>query len=336
MTHLINHFVGYTWGMHLGIDVGGTKTEICLLSSSVVASQVFRVRMATEREKSLAEYFTRLRKLLQEALKSQSISFNEITSVGVGLPGSIDPIQQVMLQGSVPFFKNIDLKSVFAKELAIDGKPFKGTMRFDNDANCFALAETYFGAGKKWADQNGVPLSQLCLVGVTLGTGVGGGLIVNGNLIRGRRGGAGEIGHMTLVEAGRPCYCGKNGCAEQYLSGPAFEHYFQTHTEALHPLTGKEIFELAEKDDPFAVSAIESYRDRLVYFLSNLSNLLDPHVIVLGGGMSTQRRIYEGMSDRLSQACFLTKKPPAVIRNDLGGSAGVIGAALLPEGIFKA
>jgi fructokinase len=140
---------------------------------------------------------------------------------------------------------------------------------------------------------------------------------------------------MTLVEAGRPCYCGKHGCSEQYLSGPAFEHFFQTHTETLKPLSGKEIFELAEQNNPFAISAIESYRDRLVEFLSNLSNLLDPHVIVLGGGMSTQRRIYEGMSERLSKACFLTKEPPAVIRNELGGSAGVIGAALLPEGVFK-
>ncbi len=323
--------------MHLGIDVGGTKTEICLLSSSVVASQVFRERMETKRDLTLSDFFTRLRALLKTALEKQSISFQEIKTIGVGLPGSIDPIQQIMLQGSVPFFKNINLKNVFAQEISLDPhkKPFAGEIKFDNDANCFALAETYFGAGKKWADQNGVSPRELCLVGVTLGTGVGGGLIVNGTLIRGRRGGAGEVGHMTLVEAGRPCYCGKQGCSEQYLSGPAFEHFFQTHTEALHPLSGKEIFDLAEQNDPFAISAIESYRDRLVYFLSNLSNLLDPHVIVLGGGMSTQRRIYEGMSDRLSKACFLTQEPPAVIRNELGGSAGVIGAALLPEGIFK-
>lgn len=321
--------------MHLGIDVGGTKTEICLLSSSVVASQVFRERMETKRELSITDFFTRLRELLKTSLESKSISFNEIKTIGVGLPGSIDPIHQIMLQGSVPFFKNIDLKKVFSKEISLGGKAFEGEIKFDNDANCFALAETYFGAGKTWADQNGVLPKQLNLVGVTLGTGVGGGLIVNGTLIRGRRGGAGEIGHMTLVEAGRSCYCGKQGCSEQYLSGPAFEHFFQTHTEASHPLSGKEIFDLADQNDPFAISAIESYRDRLVYFLSNLSNMLDPHVIVLGGGMSTQRRIYEGMSDRLSQACFLTKEPPAVIPNELGGSAGVIGAALLPEGIFK-
>ena len=321
--------------MHLGIDVGGTKTEICLLSSSVMSSLVFRERMDTKRELSLSDFFTRLRALLKKSLEDQSISFNEISTIGVGLPGSVDPIQQIMVQGSVPFFKNVDLKSLFAKEISLNGKVFEGPIKFDNDANCFALAESYFGAGKKWADQNGVPANQFCLVGVTLGTGVGGGLIVNGNIIRGRRGGAGEVGHMTLVEAGRPCYCGKNGCSEQYLSGPAFEHFFQSHTEALRPLSGKEIFELAEQNDPFAISAIESYRDRLVYFLSNLANLLDPHVIVLGGGMSTQRRIYEGMSDRLSQACFLTQEPPAVIRNELGGSAGVIGAALLPEGIFK-
>jgi fructokinase len=321
--------------MHLGIDVGGTKTEICLLSSTTVSSLAFRERMETLRDGTLADFFTRLRSLLKTSLETKSVSWNEITSIGVGLPGSIDPITQILLEGSVPFFKGIDLKKVFAQELSLNGNPFSGAIKFDNDANCFALAETYFGAGKKWADQNGVSPHQLCLIGVTLGTGVGGGLIVNGSLIRGRRGGAGEIGHMTLVEAGRPCYCGKQGCAEQYLSGSAFEHFFNTHTDRLHPLNGKEIFDLADQNDPFAVSAIESYRDRLVYFLSNLSNLLDPHVIVLGGGMSTQKRIYEGMSERLSKACFLTQLPPAVIPNELGGSAGVIGAALLPEGIFK-
>ena len=321
--------------MHLGIDVGGTKTEICLLGSSAVASLAFRERMATDREKSLPEFFDRLRTLLKKSLESRSIGFSEITTIGVGLPGSIDPIQGIMLEGSVSFFKGHDLRRLFAREISLDGSPFAGEIAFDNDANCFALAETYLGAGKKWAEENGIHPKHLCMIGVTLGTGVGGGLIVNGKLIRGRRGGAGEIGHMTLVEAGRPCYCGKRGCAEQYLSGPAFEYFFNNHTEALHPLGGKEIFELADQNDPFAVSAIESYRDRLVYFLSNLSNLLDPHVIVLGGGMSTQRRIYEGMSERLSSACFLTQEPPAVIPNVLGGSAGVIGAALLPEGIFK-
>ena len=321
--------------MHLGIDIGGTKTEICLLSSSVIASQVFRERMPTLREQTIDDFFERFRSLLKNALDAQSISFNEIKTIGVGLPGSVDPVNQIMLQGSVSFFKNIDLKTVFAKEISLNGSPFCGNIIFDNDANCFALAETYFGSGKKWAEQHAVAANQLCVIGVILGTGVGGGLIVNGKLIRGRRGGAGEIGHMTLVDNGRPCYCGKRGCSEQYLSGRAFEHFYNAHEEILNPLSAEEIFNLADRNDRFAIAAVESYRDRLVEFLSNLSNLLDPHVIVLGGGMSKQKRIYEGMSDRLSKACFLTQDPPAVVQNVLGGSAGVLGAALLPEGIFK-
>src|ERR1035437_9397775 len=112
--------------MHLGIDVGGTKTEICLLSSSVMASQIFRERMETKRDLTLSEFFERLRNLLKKALQSQSISFNEITTIGVGLPGSIDPIQQIMLQGSVIFFKDTDLKSLFAKEISLNGKVFPG------------------------------------------------------------------------------------------------------------------------------------------------------------------------------------------------------------------
>jgi len=321
--------------MHLGIDIGGTKTEICLLSSDSVSSQVFRNRISTHRGRPMEDYFRRLRGLLQTELDLKSISFNDIKTIGVGLPGSVDPVKQVMSQGSVNFFKDIDLRSVFAKHISLNDQPFKGEIRFDNDANCFALAEAYFGAGKKWADQNGVPWDQLCLIGVTLGTGVGGGIIVNGKIIRGRRGGAGEVGHMTLVDSGRACYCGKLGCSEQYLSGSAFEHFYRAHHEASRTITAEEIFVQAAINEPFAVSAIEAYRDKLVEFLSNLSNALDPHVIVLGGGMSMQERIYDGMSERLSLACFLTKDPPAVIRNELGGSAGVLGAALLPEGIFK-
>jgi fructokinase len=200
-----------------------------------------------------------------------------------------------MKAGSIPFFLEVPLIEPFRKILK-----FQGPLVFDNDANCFALAEAYYGAGAEWASQNGIPMGELCMIGITLGTGVGGGIIVRGELVRGRRGGAGEVGHMTLVPKGRDCYCGRFGCAEQYLSGEAFK-----------------------KD------SIEDYRASLVMFLSNLSNCFDPHVIVLGGGVSQQAGIYENMSERLSKECFLTANPPAVLAHKGGDSAGVIGAALL-------
>ena len=313
----------------MGIDVGGTKTEVCILSLSSAHFEnyieLYRGRGPTDRESTLESFLVRLNSLVQAALIQSKLTLDQIESIGVGLPGAINPVTQSMGQGSVPFFKNKNLPEIFKTALGFSGK-----IIFDNDANCFALAETYLGTGRKWAKENSVPMNQLCLIGVILGTGVGGGLVVNGRLLRGSRGGAGEIGHITLMEAGRACYCGKRGCAEQYLSGGAFQHFYSTRSSALESLSGQQIFDRAEAGDPLAIANIESYRDTLVAFLSNLSNLLDPHVIVLGGGMSTQPRIYPGISERLSQGCFLTENPPAVLPNSCGDSAGVFGAALLP------
>lgn len=313
----------------IGMDVGGTKTEVCVLSLSDLQNfehyQVLaRERIPTDRDGTFENYLTQLASLVHKMIGDAKLTLKQIKGIGVGLPGSIDPVAQVMAQGSIPFFKGRDLKTEFAKALS-----YSGPIIFDNDANCFALAECYLGAGKRWANENNVALQHLCLVGITLGTGVGGGLIGNGQLIRGRRGGAGEIGHITLVEGGRPCYCGKRGCAEQYLSGTGFEKSYQNHAPDLTKLAGHEIFKLADENNEIAIATIEYYRDDLVTFLSNVSNFLDPHVIVLGGGMSTQPRIYPGISERLSRECFLTENPPGVIPNECGGSAGVLGAALL-------
>jgi fructokinase len=313
----------------IGVDVGGTKTEVCVLSLSDLQDfehyQILaRERIPTARDGTFDHYLKLLSDLVQKLLKESKLSIKDIQGMGIGLPGSIDPVDQVMVAGSIPFFHHEDLKARFGKALS-----YSGPMIFDNDANCFALAETYLGAGKRWANENQIPLNRLCLVGITLGTGVGGGLVVNGQLIRGRRGGAGEIGHVTLVESGRPCYCGKRGCVEQYLSGGAFEYSYASRASALEKLKGPEIFKLADQNEPLAISTIEHYRDDLVTFLSNVSNFLDPHVVVLGGGMSVQPRIYPGISDRLSRECFLTENPPGVLQNECGGSAGVLGAALL-------
>ena len=314
---------------YIGIDVGGTKTEATLVTLSdpndFTTYQVLgRKRIPTDRNHGLPLYLHSVKALTQELLSEHSISIDSVKGMGIGLPGSVHPGLQRMVQGSIHFFKDQDLPRVFQEKLGFNGK-----IAFENDANCFALAESRFGAGAEWALQNGIPASELCLLGVTLGTGVGGGIVVKGELIRGRRGGAGEIGHMTLKESDRPCYCGKFGCSEQFLSGPAFELAYQTRTGSDQRVPARRIFELARDHDPFAASALELYKEHLVRFLSNLSNLLDPHVIVLGGGLSLECEIFEGIEDRLSEGCFLTEDPPAVLRHKLGDAGGAIGAAYL-------
>ena len=314
---------------YLGIDIGGTKTEVSLVSlrspdSFQSHTLLTSNRGPTNRNHGLASFLESLKILIEEALSSSGLKLQELKGIGIGLPGSIHPDLQTMVQGSIPFFKNIDLKSEFSRALFFDGP-----MVFENDANCFALAEAYFGAGRDWAIQNQVNPSDLCLIGITLGTGVGGGIIMNGELIRGRRGGAGEIGHTGLRSADRPCYCGKSGCAEQFLSGPGLEHAYQNRTKSGSTVSGKQIFSLSRSADPYAISAVQAYKDDLLQFLSNLSNLLDPHIMVLGGGISLEDQIYDGIEARLSEGCFLTADPPAVLKNSLGDAAGALGAAYL-------
>ena len=314
---------------YLGIDVGGTKTEVCLIRLQSphdfkTYEVLERMRMPTERTTSLESYFCRLQVLIEKVLLPHAVKLATLQGIGIGLPGSIDPSLQKMVVGSIPFFFELNLVDKFKNYFKFDGP-----LVFDNDANCFALAEAHLGAGATFCKGNQVHPSDLCMLAVTLGTGVGGGIIASGKLIRGRRGGAGEIGHMTLIEGGRPCYCGKRGCAEQYLSGLGFEASYAARASALEHLKGKEIFSKIEEGHPLALASLQYYRDHLVTFLSNLSNLLDPHLIVLGGGMSSQARIYEGLSEKLSDACFLTARPPLVTRYTLGESAGVLGAALL-------
>ncbi|NDG84877.1 MAG: ROK family protein [Proteobacteria bacterium] len=313
----------------IGVDIGGTKTEATLVDlpdpSDFSSHRVIeRKRIPTDRNHGIEAYIDSLRKLIGDLIAPHSLEFKDLKGIGIGLPGAVHPGLHRMVQGSIPFFKDQDLSHHFRKSFGFDGP-----MIFENDANCFALAEASFGAGALWAKANGVPASELCLLGVTLGTGVGGGMVVKGDLIRGRRGGAGEIGHMSLGECDHACYCGKFGCAEQFLSGPAFELSYRARTGAAPGVPARQIFELARKKDPFAVSTLEAYKDHLVRFLSNLSNLLDPHVIVLGGGLSLEDEIFEGVEARLSEGCFLTADPPAVLRHRLGDSGGSIGAAYL-------
>ncbi len=323
--------------VYFGIDIGGTKTEVSLISiehplghldsgsASFHAHKVLvRRRIPTERNHGHRGFLSNLKSLIQASLTEVGIPLSSIRGMGVGIPGSVHPELQQMVQGSIPFFKDLDLRAEFGSALG-----FSGTMVFENDANCFALAESRFGAGADWARSHHVSESGLCLLGITLGTGVGGGIIMNGELIRGRRGGTGEIGHISLKAADRSCYCGKSGCAEQFLSGPGLEHAYSLRARPGQRVSGKQIFELARSGDPFAVSTTESYRDDLLQFLSNLANLLDPHVIVLGGGISLEDQIYQGLENRLSESCFLTSDPPSVLKNSLGDAAGALGAAYL-------
>jgi fructokinase len=191
---------------------------------------------------------------------------------------------------------------------------------FENDANCFALAETLRGAGR--------PYAEGIVFGVILGTGVGGGIIVRGDVWEGAQGIAGEWGHHAVWagrEGARLCYCGQRGCVEAYASGTAIEEDYARRSGRPRPVR-----EIAERRgvDPHADEAIDSLLDALGRGLANVIDILDPSAVILGGGVSNLDFLPEEALVRVQRYVFNDELATPILRNELGDSAGVIGAAL--------
>ncbi len=313
----------------LGLDIGGTKTEAALLNIGRNSSQfkiISRLRIPTRRQSGFNIIYSDLIDLIGNVLDESKIKANELSGIGIGLPGSVDPNTQKMMFGNTMALIGKDLPKLIKSSLKIKCK-----IVCENDANCFALAEAIHGAGLKHSKKVKKSADSLTSVGIILGTGVGGGIILSGKIHSGRLGGAGEIGHTELYTNGHPCYCGRNGCVENYLSGPALEAMFGTrmYSQIKERPDAKGIFDLFAKKDPAAVACVLQYKRDLGKFLGNLHNVFDPDYFVLGGGMSNVKDIYFGLKEEIQKHCFLPNSAPNVYQNELGDSAGVIGAAIL-------
>ncbi len=271
----------------IGYDIGGTKIEIVLVSGEAV---LFKKRLPTERDRGYAHILRVLVALFEDCLRGQNLKPTDISSIGLGLPGSVDPQSQKMLKGNTQVLAGKDVKGDLLKALNISIPVFT-----ENDANCFALAETILGVGKHISNPN--------IVGVILGTGVGGGIIINGKIYSGKRGSGGEIGHIPLIgKDQKPCWCGQKDCAELYLSGSGLKE-----------------------------SGIACYKQDLAHFIARLINIFDPHVVVLGGGVSLEDKIYEGLEALVASHLFYAPNPPPILKHKISDSAGGIGAALLGQ-----
>jgi len=323
---------------YLGLDVGGTKIEAALLEVSdqngpnstplpfANSEGYFRIlereRTPTNRDRGYKPVIETIAKLSIEICHKANIPFEKLEGIGMGLPGTIHPTRQVMLNGNTQILIEMplidDLNKLF---------PTKVHIICENDANCFALAEVLAGAGVDYFRETKIAPEKQTAIGIILGTGCGGGIIFNGQIITGANGGGGEIGHSELYTNGLLCYCKKRGCAEQYLSGSGIEKKYQQKTDK--KINGKEIFALAQKNDPMATEVLQEYETDLAKFLTNLTNIFDPHYFVLGGGVSNQDQIYAPVQKLLSTTCFVPAAQPKIYKHRLGDSAGVIGAALL-------
>ena len=325
----------------IGIDIGGSKIECALVqiknnyrhwltkpppTFDTAITIVSRERTATEREQGYQHILTKIAHLITSTCQQHQVNLNSLAGIGIGLPGAVDNNMK-MVNGNTLALIDQDLPHDLRKAIN-----FTGTCICENDANCFVLAEALGKIGLELHHRHHIPLDKQVAVGIILGTGLGGGLFCHGHIYRGKNNSALELGHYTFVRDGIMCYCGRKGCAEQYLSGSALEAHFNQHRTAQvkRPLPAAEIFALAAKQDPTAVASINQYRQYLAQLLADISNIFDPHYIVLGGGISQQASIYHTLAEDMQRELFVKKNPPQIRRNELGDSSGVLGAAMLP------
>jgi predicted NBD/HSP70 family sugar kinase len=296
-----------------GIDLGGTKIEGVVLADAYSTTPLARLRMPTEAYKGYDHIIQQIKNLIAGL---ESVTGQKAEKLGICTPGTFDP--------STGLHKN-------SNTTALNGRPFKLDLSaalgleiaMANDANCFALAEAKLGAAK------GLCRPEECVVfGVIMGTGVGGGLVVNGKLIGGAQGITGEWGHNFLDESGGECYCGKIGCVETVISGPALERYYQSISG--NYLTLKEIYQAhQDRSDEYASATIK----RLVHYfgksIAGLINIIDPDVIIIGGGVGNIDLLYTEGKAVIQDFIFNPTVNTRIVKPKLGDSAGVFGAAML-------
>ena len=300
--------------LRIGIDLGGTKIEGLALSPD--GEEVARLRIQTPKdyERTLVA-IQRLVSLIEDeaAAARGKAAFG---SVGVGIPGTLSPATRLVKNSNSTWLNG----HAFDKDLeAIMGRP----IRVMNDANCFALSEAADGAG----------VGAVVVFGVILGTGVGAGIVVDGLVLEGHQGISGEWGHNSLPWPengewpGPACYCGRNGCIETYVSGPGM---VRDHEEVTgQRLSTREIVARAAGGDDACRSTYGRYVDRLARGLASVINILDPEVVVLGGGMSNLPTLPEDVQRDLAPHVFTDRVATRILRNVHGDSSGVRGAAWL-------
>jgi len=295
--------------MRIGIDLGGTKIEAIALDEN--GATLLRRRVPTPN----GDYVGTLNAIADLVLLSER-ELCQNGSVGVASPGAISTRTGLLKNSNSTVLNGRPLVRDLSQRL---GRP----IRLENDANCFALSEAIDGAAE----------GANVVFGVILGTGVGGGIVIGEELIAGHNKIAGEWGHNPLPWAteserpGAPCYCGKSGCIETFLSGAGLARDYRSRTG--NYLTAKEIALAASGGDKSAQECLTVYQDRLARSLSVVINLLDPDVVVLGGGLSNIVQLYEGLSSLTEIYTFSDGLDAPIVRATHGDSSGVRGAAWL-------
>lgn len=294
-----------------GIDLGGTKIEAVVLELASTPKIINRQRIPTEADKGYEHIISQIKTLVDRVIADTGLKPKKI---GLGTPGALDPHGQTI--------KN-------SNTVCLIGKPFKKDLEaelgipaiFANDANCFALAECQMGIV-----QDVMPEAEV-VFGIIMGTGVGGGIVVNGKIINGRHGIGGEWGHNFLDASGGKCYCGQVGCTETVIAGPHLERYYRS----IGGEAGIRLPEIYQRHLDRSDAQATQTMERLIHFfgrgVSQIINLLDPDVIMIGGGVGNIDLLYTEGVEEVKKYIFNHRLDTLFVRPKLGDSAGVFGAA---------
>ena len=291
--------------IRMGIDLGGTKIEGIVLDEQ--GRELFRKRVETKSEQGYQPILSRIKGLHDDLTASVQGAQH---TLGIGTPGVVSPRTGLMKNSNTVCLNGQPVKADLEKLLG-------RAIEIQNDANCFAMAEALHGAGR----------GKKMVFGVIMGTGCGGGLVYQGEVIGGAQGIAGEWGHMSINPEGPQCYCGHRGCVETYISGGGLQkRYFEQFG------VKKTFFEIEQdylRGEPAAVKFMQVFFSNFGRALANLIDILDPDVVVLGGGVSKFKAVYTEGVAQVARYVFNDALETPIVKHEIGDSAGVIGAALV-------
>lgn len=306
----------------VGIDLGGTNIAVGVVNGDFEI--ISYTSVPTEAHRSAQEVVDSMCGAVRAVLRQAELTEADCCSIGIGAPGTCDPQTGVVYRSYSMNWTNLPLGDMIGRQFPTI------PVHVENDANCAALAEVKAGAAR----------GKDSIVLVTLGTGVGSGIVLGGRIYSGLRGNGAEMGHMMLQLDGAPCFCGRRGCWDAYASATALIRQARESAQA-HPdsllnrlpaLNGKSIFDAADRGDATAQAVIEQYCQYLAVGISNVVNALAPEMILIGGGISRQgERLLKPIRAYIAANCF-DKRPealPIIAAAQMGNEAGIVGAAAL-------
>lgn len=292
-----------------GIDLGGTKIEGAIIDPAQPEVAQHRLRLPTEAARGYDAIVTQIERVVSQLEKVSGQSRPKI--IGIGTPGATEPSTGLLKNSNTTCLNGRPLRADLIARLQTN-------VRLANDANCCALAEATLGSAR----------GRSVVMGLILGTGVGGGIVVNGHLVEGCHGIAGEWGHNPVRGETTPCYCGRVGCVETVISGPGLERFYRENGG--DALRLPEIATRARAGEPLARATLIRLRDKFGEAIAAVINILDPDAIVIGGGVGNLGLLYEGETRAaIMRHLFNPELRTELLRPALGDSAGVFGAAML-------